>query len=881
MTESSSHSSGTTSSTAAISTPEYEREARRWQTLAQATGQILWAGAPDGQAEDSPSWRAFTGQTPDEARGWGWLDAVHPDDRERVEAEWRRGLADTQPFRTEFRLRRKDGEDRLVAAWILPVTDDDGRVTEWVGGCGDITERVRLREAAQERARQLEATLESIADALVICDASGGIVMVNSAFANLMGLDRDPAYRSRPLRERMGLVDIMHVDGTKMRPEEWPLARLLRGEVMRGDRKDDFRVRAFSGKDVLLNPSGAALRDESGRITGAVAVYRDVTERRRLETERELAFEEASRQSARLRTVLDVLPLGVSISDATGQLVMLNPAFFELWGENAPASQHIDDYQAYKAWWPESGEPVAAGEWAMTRALKRGEMTVAEECEIETFAGEHKTILNSAAPIRGEHGEITGAVSVGVDITARKQLERRLRASEQRTHEALDALLTLAEQLVSPPAHDETTTAEHVQGQHLQAIGRSLAALAAQVVGCPRVALLVAERRGEPLRPLATVGVSEEEERQWRRGDPESGYLRDTLLADSQARLLNGEVLLIDYTRPPFNTLPNPHRLRAILLAPLRIGGELVGVINADFGEEAHEYTAQEMRLLGAVAQLVALVVERERLLQQRMEAEARALALAEANQRMDEFLGIASHELRTPVTVLVANTQLLLRQAERAQAQAGIQNAERERVERELSLLRRMDGQLKRLNRLLSDLVDVSRIRADRLDLRPEPGDLGEIVREIVVEQRLAYADRDIRLEMPNTEPVPVFADSERIGQVVTNYLTNALKYSDATQPVAVRLSVAGRQARVEVRDHGKGIAPEYVPHIWEVFYRVPGIEVRTGSAMGLGLGLHICKTIIERHGGEVGLDSQPGDGSTFWFTLPLAQVETISTRV
>ncbi len=317
------------------------------------------------------------------------------------------------------------------------------------------------------------------------------------------------------------------------------------------------------------------------------------------------------------------------------------------------------------------------------------------------------------------------------------------------------------------------------------------------------------------------------------------------------------------------------------MLAPLRIGGELVGVINADFGEEAHEYTAQEMRLLGAVAQLVALVVERERLLQQRMEAEARALALAEANQRMDEFLGIASHELRTPVTVLVANTQLLLRQAERAQAQAGIQNAERERVERELSLLRRMDGQLKRLNRLLSDLVDVSRIRADRLDLRPEPGDLGEIVREIVVEQRLAHADRDIRLEMPNTEPVPVFADSERIGQVVTNYLTNALKYSDATQPVAVRLSVAGRQARVEVRDHGKGIAPEYVPHIWEVFYRVPGIEVRTGSAMGLGLGLHICKTIIERHGGEVGLDSQPGDGSTFWFTLPLAQVETISTRV
>jgi PAS domain S-box-containing protein len=877
MTESSSQTSGTTPAMTATSSHDYERVARRWQTLAQATGQILWAGAPDGQAEDSPSWCAFTGQTPDEARGWGWLDAVHPDDRERVESAWRRGLAGTQPYKTEFRLRRNDGVYRLVAAWILPVYGDDGTLREWVGGCGDITERARLQAAERERAAQLEATLEAIADALVICDASGDLVMVNAAFESLIGLERDPQFQGRSLRERMGKVEIMNVDNTPMRPEQWPLARLLRGEVLRGDREDDFRVRSLDGREVLLNPSGAPLRDAAGNITGAVAVYRDVTERRHLETERELALEEADRQSARLRTVLEVLPLGVAISDASGRLLTLNPAFYALWGKGAPASQGIAEYGAYKGWWPETGEPIAGEEWAIARALRHGDKTVAEECDIEAFDGTRKTMLNSAAPIRDEHGEVSGAVSVGLDITERKQLERRLRASEQRTHQALDALLTLAERLVSLPEREAAATPSeaHQRAGELQAIGQHMAALTARVVGCRRVALLVAERRGEPIQPFATFGVSAEEEQQWRRGDREAGYLRDSLPPDYRARLLAGEVLLIDYAQPPFNTLPNPHRIRALLLAPLRIGGELIGVINADFGDEPHEYTAQEVRLLGAVAQLVALVVERERLLQQRTEAEARELALTEANRRMDEFLGIASHELRTPVTVLVVNTQMLLRQAEQAQSRSGTAGVDREYLDRELALLRRMDSQLKRLSRLLGDLVDVSRIRAGRLELRLARCDLAEIVREAVAEQQLAHPDHAIRSKLSAAEPAIVFADGERIGQVVTNYLTNALKYSERAQPVTVQLQVAAGRARVEVRDRGQGIPPEQLARIWEVFHRVPSVEVRSGSGMGLGLGLHICKSLVERHGGELGVASEVGKGSTFWFTLPLASAE------
>ena len=118
----------------------------------------------------------------------------------------------------------------------------------------------------------------------------------------------------------------------------------------------------------------------------------------------------------------------------------------------------------------------------------------------------------------------------------------------------------------------------------------------------------------------------------------------------------------------------------------------------------------------------------------------------------------------------------------------------------------------------------------------------------------------------------VPVIVDPERIGQVVTNYLTNALKYSPADKPVEISVRVEENQARVSVRDEGPGLSLEEQEHIWDQFYRVPGVEVQSGSSVGLGLGLHICRTIIERHHGRVGVQSAPGKGATFWFVLPLA---------
>jgi signal transduction histidine kinase len=264
---------------------------------------------------------------------------------------------------------------------------------------------------------------------------------------------------------------------------------------------------------------------------------------------------------------------------------------------------------------------------------------------------------------------------------------------------------------------------------------------------------------------------------------------------------------------------------------------------------------------------------EREQLLRERAEAEAHALALREANQRMDAFLGLASHELKTPLTNIKLHLQLLQRGMSRILSQQPVATealiTALEHLQRQCL---RSHLQVDRLDRLVNDLLDISRIQADRLTMRESPADLRAIVRAAIEEQRSLVPHRIIHLQPLPEQPIPVQVDAGRIGQVVTNYLTNALKYSQEDQPVTVGIQEEGVQARVWVQDRGPGISAEEQAHIWERFHRVPGIEVQDGSGIGLGLGLHISRTIIERHGGQVGIESAPGSGSTFWFSLPLA---------
>jgi PAS domain S-box-containing protein len=266
-------------------------------------------------------------------------------------------------------------------------------------------------------------------------------------------------------------------------------------------------------------------------------------------------------------------------------------------------------------------------------------------------------------------------------------------------------------------------------------------------------------------------------------------------------------------------------------------------------------------------------ITERERLARERAEAQASERALREANQLMDEFIGIAGHELRTPLTSVKTSVQLARRQLNRVLKQ-NISSAD---AQGPLTLvqghLERSERQIGMQNRLISDLLDVSRIHSGRLELHPDLCNLVTLVREVVEDQRYITSERTIELISKNQNELLVLVDADRVRQVISNYLSNALKYSEAARPVIIHVEARDMQVRVSVRDEGPGLSKEQQKHVWERFYRVPDIEVKTGSGVGLGLGLHISRMIIERQGGQVGVESDPGKGSTFWFTLPLAE--------
>jgi signal transduction histidine kinase len=176
----------------------------------------------------------------------------------------------------------------------------------------------------------------------------------------------------------------------------------------------------------------------------------------------------------------------------------------------------------------------------------------------------------------------------------------------------------------------------------------------------------------------------------------------------------------------------------------------------------------------------------------------------------------------------------------------------------------------------MIGDLLDVSRIQANKLELVMGPCNLLSIVSDAVEDQHYSYPGRVINLLVPQQyQRLLVYGDRDRLGQVIHNYLTNALKYSAEDKPVVVRIEVneTARKARVSVTDEGPGLDLEEQKHVWERFYRVKGIAVQSGSGPGLGLGLHISQTIIRARQGTPGLDSMPGKGSTFWFELPLLE--------
>jgi PAS domain S-box-containing protein len=259
-------------------------------------------------------------------------------------------------------------------------------------------------------------------------------------------------------------------------------------------------------------------------------------------------------------------------------------------------------------------------------------------------------------------------------------------------------------------------------------------------------------------------------------------------------------------------------------------------------------YTPADLALAQDLAQRMALALDNAQLYR----------ITRQAVHIRDEFLSVASHELKTPITSLLLAVQAVQRTTRQGTLPAPDYLARRLGV---------VEDQGKRLAHLINDLLDISRIVEGRLQLEPQPMDLAGLARQVLEQLQEELAQAGCPVTLAADHPVRGTWDSSRMEQVLTNLLTNAMKYGRG-HPIAIAVTTTGTNACLTVTDQGIGIPPEHLERIFGRFERA----VAPGKYGGMGLGLYIVRQIVEAHGGQISVVSAPGQGATFTVTLPLA---------
>jgi PAS domain S-box-containing protein len=620
--------------------------------------------------------------------------------------------------------------------------------------------------------------------------------------------------------------------------------------------------------------------------------------------------EEAARST--LDTIIATMPAGVVVSDAHGAITIANTTAYAILGRTIT----ITGYGPPSRYTPvrSDGTPVPARDLPLQRAIERGETARDVEIRLRYDDGTERVILAGASPVRDETGRVSAAIAVFQDITELKRTETALRTSQESLARAQEVALLgdwerdlrtgrlhwSAEVYrifgVSPHTFDLTLEAIQQRIHHddrarvIQCTSEALATMNSCAMDYRIVrpdgtmrdihqeARVVRDAAGQLVRILGTVQdvtermrAEEERERLHRQVQVERARLEAILNSSRNAIIFldaasqqvqanpaavrlfghpfvpgkGQEQYLPQLLRPDgqpitLDQLPTRRALQeqATLQEELFVvqpDGERVPVVDSSAVVRTGE--GQVIGAVGLIQDISALkAVERQR----------------------EEWTSVVAHDLRQPVTVIVGYATRLLRKDVTlpGEARLGIEH-----------ILTAAEN----LNKLIADLLDVSRIEAQRLVLQLQPIDLPALVAAVVERTAAAFAGRGQLIQVTVIGPIPpVLADPTRIDQVLGNLLTNAAKYGEPDREITVDVRRQDREAKVTVTNRGPGIPADEVANVFTRFYRAR--RARTGPTEGLGLGLYITKGIVEAHHGQISVESIPGQTTSFSFTLPSA---------
>ena len=764
----------------------------RFRAMADTAPVLMWIAGPDAQAIFfNASWLRFTGRALSQEIGTGWLEGVHPDDRQRCVGTYLAAFFARRGFETEYRLRRHDGEYRWMVDSGAPRTGPGGEFAGYVGSCIDITPR---RWAQQELARvngQLQAVLDASHQvAIIATDPEGEITLFNRGAEAMLGqpagqvlgrvctsLVRDlPEFAAR--RARLSTEFGRPIDG-------WDVLA-LRARLYEHD-EQEWTIYRDNGR-VTINLVASPMRASDGEITGYVAIGRDITDSKAAEV---ALRESAYRVQGALHGSMDAIAMMVAIRDDAG--VLIDMMFTDV---NPRAEQMM-------------GRPAAA--------LIGGRLReVFNTPALPAFLAKYEQVITTGQPLEEEYqlrfGLIGGiewlrmqAVALGDglvltsrDISQRKRDEERLRLSEARLNMALEA------------AQDAlwdwnlVSKAMYVSPRWLARLGLD--------ANRPVLPQEVMEARVHP-EDLAGMHAAVDDHLSGRTSVYECEYrVRDA--AGGWAWVLaRGKVVE-----------------RNAKGKPLRMIG-----------------TASDIRV------------------RKQQEAELlRAKEAAErANRAKSEFLANVSHEIRTPMNGILGMLELAL-DDELAQPQ-------RDR-------LRLVHDSARSLLAIINDLLDLAKIEAGKFVLDPTRFALREEVQLTLRSLAVRAQERGLSLgcEIEAEVPTQVVGDPDRLRQVLVNLVGNAIKFTEKGH-VAVRVRAApGSQPRVvfEIEDTGIGIPPDRLRAIFVPFEQADASTTRRFG--GTGLGLTIASRLVGLMGGEIGVASEVGVGSTFTFDAVFAPVSS-----
>jgi PAS domain S-box-containing protein len=626
-----------------------------------------------------------------------------------------------------------------------------------------------------------------------------------------------------PAHAGWGWAEMLHPDDREAVTSRWVQA-LAGGE----EYESEGRLwHAASAGYRHVRARAVALRGPDGAVREWVGTVSDLHEHH-------LTAGRFHASELELRTVLENLPVGVWLTDAEGAIVVDNPAGQRIWGVRHTGRDHVG---VARGWRVETGEPIAPDEWSLARALRQGEAVIGELIEIETNAGERKTLLSSAVPVKSEAGAIEGAVVINEDVTERMRAEAALQVLAE-AGSALGASLDHEQTLAGLARLAVPRLADWCAIDLADEDGR-IARLVVAAADPAKERLVRALSERYPSNPEARAGVPAV----IRTGRPE-------LVQDVSDGLLVADARDDEHLRGLREL-----GMASVLRVPLVAHGRTFGALSLVAAESGRRYGPEHLTLAQELARRAAVAVENARLYRAAQEA-ARTAEAAVAVR--DQFLAIATHELRTPLTPLKASVQLLRRQLARGGAPADLDR-----------LAERAEQQVDRLSRLIEPLLDVSRLGTGRLAIERQPLALIPLLERVVdLARSTVEPPRPYLLSRPDSQPV-VMGDEARLEQVLVNLLENARKYSPAGSPIEVSVRGDAATVAIAVRDHGIGIPEAEHAQIFDRFHRASNVGRDTS---GFGLGLHIAREIAQMHDGTLTVASTPGEGSTFTLTLPVA---------